>query len=288
MTEQAPGYYRRAVGEFIVTALNDGFIDLPIEAFQGIEPQEMSALLTSRFRRPTPRASVNCFLVQGHGRTILIDAGAGDALGPTMGRLAANLAAAGVAAGDVDIVLMTHLHSDHTGGLCEADGRARFANAELAMSDAEHKFWLDDASLAGAPKQRRQGAEAARKATKPYQDRLRMLGSGSVIPGITPVALPGHTPGHTGYRIGDGEDSLLIWADLIRVQDVQGPRPGVSLVFDADPEQAMATRRRVLDMVAADRTAVAGMHLNFPGFHHVARVGGGYSLAPEFWSASAG
>ena len=276
MTEQAPGYYRRAVGEFIVTALNDGFLDLPIEAFRGIEPQDASALLTSQFRRPTPRASVNCFLIQGHGRTILIDAGAGDALGPMLGRLPANLAAAGVAAGEIDLVLMTHLHSDHAGGLCEPGGSARFNNAELAMAEAEHRFWLDDASLAGASDQYKQVAEAARQATKPYADRIRMLGNGPMAPGVTPVPLPGHTPGHTGYRIGEGEDALLIWGDIMHVQDVQQQDPGVGLVFDADPDQAIETRRQALD--------IAGMHLHFPAFSHVTRSGSGYTLIPETWS----
>lgn len=283
MTEQAPGFYRRKVGDVVVTAVNDGFIDLPFAAFPGLADADATALLAAAFRPPVARTMVGCYLVQGGGRTVLIDTGAGTLFGPTMGRLPANLQAAGVQPGDIDLILLTHAHGDHVGGLTR-DGAAVFPKAQVAMAEAERSFWLDgDASA--MPEGKRdafKGAQASvRAALAPYMDRTVGF---DAAPGITPVPLPGHTPGHTGFRIGEGADAVLIWGDVIHVQDIQAPRPEVGLMFDTNPEQAIETRKRALDMAANERLLIAGMHLHFPTFHHVARVGGGYALVPEMWS----
>lgn len=281
MTEQAPGIYRRRVGNLVVTAINDGFLDLPLQAMQNIAPADASALLVGRFRRPVPRSSVNTYLVQGNGQTVLIDTGAGASMGPTLGRLLPNLLAAGVQPGDIDLILLTHLHGDHFGGLTSPEGEAVFKNARLTVSEADAAFWLDRAPEDG-PEPARPTMRGAQAAVAPY---AKSLAKGGGAPGITPVPLPGHTLGHTGYRIDDGADALLIWGDVMHVPDVQSVRPDVGVMFDIDGAQAIATRRRTLDMVAADRLAIAGMHLHFPGFAHVARRGDAYELIPETWLA---
>jgi glyoxylase-like metal-dependent hydrolase (beta-lactamase superfamily II) len=110
-----------------------------------------------------------------------------------------------------------------------------------------------------------------------------------VFPGVTSMPLPGHTPGHSGYMIASGGESLLIWGDIIHVPEVQVARPEVTMVFDTDPQQAAATRKRVFDMVATDRQLVAGMHVHFPGFAHVVKqADGGYLLLPEPWDQAFG
>lgn len=279
--QQVPGVFHRRVGDAVVTALNDGFLDLPPEAVRGIAPEELARLLTSAFRRPTPRSAVNAFLVRSGGRVFLIDAGGGNIAGPTLGGLPANLRAAGVGPEAVDAMLMTHLHPDHVGGLLGADGRPAFPNAELLVPEPEAAFWLDEGRTPPA------GAEAyfqvARTAARAYGDRLRPFSAGEPVPGIRAEPLPGHTPGHTGYRLASGGEQLLIWGDVLHVPDVQSRRPDVFMRFDADPDTAVATRRRVLDMAAADRLAVAGMHLHFPAFAHVARAVEGYALVPDTW-----
>ena len=283
MTEQAPGFYRQCVGGFVVTALNDGGGDLPFAALPGITPEDAKALLAHAFRPPVARTTVNTFLVQGGGRTVLIDTGAGGSFGPTAGKLPASMAAAGIEPGDVDLVLLTHLHGDHTGGLVR-DGAAVFPNAAVGVAEAETAYWLDDANAAKVPEARRGGFASAKAALAPYMDRLQMLGTGPAAPGVTPVPLPGHTPGHTGFRVEDGGEAVLIWGDVLHLQDIQGPRPDLGLAFDVDGQQATDTRLRTLDMAAADRLLVAGMHLHFPAFHHVARAGNGYALVPEMWA----
>ncbi len=280
---QGIGFYRRRVGDVVVTAINDGVIDLPFGAMRGIEPEAATNLLHAAFRAPAPRSSVNTFLVQGNGSTILIDTGAGDSMGPTMGRLQANLAAAGVKPGDVDMILMTHLHGDHFGGLASPDGKAVFPRAELVVSKAEAGYWLDEATAAAASDDRKPGFARAQAAVAPYRERLRVLAGTDVAPGIQAHPLPGHTPGHTGYMVGAGDAQLLIWGDIVHVPDVQMRRPEVGMMFDVDPEVAIQTRRRVLDMAARDRLMVAGMHMHFPAFSHIEKAADGYAILPVAW-----
>jgi len=286
MTEltQVPGFYRRRFGDVIVTAINDGVIDLPLGAMRGIEPEAATKLLHEALRAPAPRSSVNAFLVQGNGATILIDTGAGNSMGPTMGRLQASLTAAGVAPADVDVIVMTHLHPDHAGGLASPAGAAMFPRAELVVSQPEADFWLDEAAAAAAPDDVKPYFAGAQAAVAPYRERLRLFTGTDVAPGIQAYPLPGHTPGHTGYLVGSGDTQLLVWGDIVHVPDVQVRRPEVAMAFDHDPDGAIQTRRRVLDMVAHDRLMVAGMHMHFPAFSHIARLTDGYAVVPMAWS----
>ena len=283
---QASGFYRRRVGDLVVTAINDGMIDLPLGAMRGVEPDGASAMLQEAFRAPSPRSSVNAFLVQGGGSTVLIDTGAGDGMGPTMGRLQASLAAAGVAPDGVDAVVMTHLHPDHAGGLASPAGLAMFPKAELVIAQQEADFWLNEAVAAAAPDERKPYFAKAQAAVAPYRSRLRLFSGTDVASSLQAHPLPGHTPGHTGYLVTSGSAALLIWGDVLHVQDVQARRPEVGVIFDADPEEAVRSRLRALDMAARDRLMVAGMHLHFPAFSHVVKRAEGYALVPDAWSGS--
>ncbi len=283
---QSSGFYRRRVGDVVVTALNDGAFNLPLGAMLGIEPDAASALLQEAFRPPAPRTSVNAFLVQGNGATVLIDTGAGNAMGPTLGHLQARLAAAGVTPGDVDAVLMTHLHVDHVGGLASTAGTAVFPKAELVIPQNEADFWLNEANAAAAPDDKKPSFAGAEAAVAPYRSRLRLFSGTDVAPGIQAYPLPGHTPGHTGYLVASGDAALLIWGDVLHFQDVQSRRPEVGMVFDTDPDEATRSRLRALDMAARDRLTVAGMHLHFPAFSHVAKRAESYALVPDAWSGT--
>ena len=281
-----PGFYRRRVGAYTVTAVNDGTLDLSPAILRGIAESDAAALVAKRFGGRKSYGFVNTYLLQGEGKTILIDTGAAGGMGPTLGRLLPNLAAAGVAPADVDMVLLTHFHPDHSAGLVTAEGAAVFPNASVSASAAEAAFWIDT-DPDSAPEPLRPYLAAARAAVAPYGDAFTRLGTQPVAPGVTPVPLPGHTPGHTGYRVGDGADALLIWGDIMHMPDVQAPHPEVTVMFDLDPVQAEASRRGVLEMVVAERMAVGGMHLHFPGFSRVDRVGSGYLVVGEPWSPEA-
>ncbi len=285
-TMQAIGYHRRRVGDVVVTALNDGVLDLPPAAMRGINAEAIAESLQRAFRAPAPRSSVNTFLVQGAGSTILIDTGAGGSMGPLLGNLQANLAAAGVKPDDVDVILMTHLHVDHYGGLASPAGAAVFPRAELVVSQSEADFWLDEARAAAASDDMKPRFAGARAAVAPYRERLRLFDDGEVAPGIQAHPLPGHTPGHTGYLVGSGSDQLLVWGDVFHVPDLQMRRPEVGMVFDVDPDLAIETRRRVLEMAARDRLMVAGMHMHFPAFSHIEKAAEGYAIVPAAWLGS--
>ena len=280
---QPAGVHHLAVGDIVVTALNDGQFDGAFDWLVGVEAAEATALHQASFRAVPPRITVNAFLVRLPDRLVLVDSGCGGAMGPDMGRLAAHLTAIGVAPGDVDAVLATHLHPDHVGGLVDADGRAVFPNAELVVHEAEPRFWGDEAVLAGASEMNREFVLLARKVMAAYGNRMRQVAGGEVLPGVTAVPEPGHTPGHSGWLIASGGDSLLIWGDIVHMPGVQFARPQAGIGFDVDGAQAIATRQRIMDMAATDRLRVAGMHLDFPAFGHVARAAQGYAFVPEVW-----
>lgn len=287
-TGAGPGFHRKAFGDTVVTALLDGHLVLPNEALTGIAPADAAAMLDAALRGPQPRSSVNAVLVQSAGRTVLVDTGAGDkmaAMAPTLGRLLDSLAAAGVQPGEVDAVVMTHLHIDHWGGLTGNGGTALFPRAELVVPAAEAAYWLDSAAMAAAPDDIKPRFAGAQAAVAPYRDRTRLFDGAEAVPGLQAVPLPGHSPGHTGYLVGGGGRRLLIWGDVMHVPDVQAARPEVGIVFDSDPAAAAVSRRRALDMTADEGLVVMGMHLHFPGFARVTRAGGAYALVPAGWLA---
>jgi glyoxylase-like metal-dependent hydrolase (beta-lactamase superfamily II) len=280
---QALGVHHLAVGDTIVTALNDGMIEAEFEWLTGIAPAEASALHNAAFRHGPPRITVNAFLLHMPGRLVLVDGGCGASMGPDMGGLSVGLASIDVAPADVDVVLATHLHPDHVGGLVDGDGRAVFPNAELVVHEAEPRFWGDDAVLAKLSDQNREFANLARATLAAYGNRLRQVSDGEVLPGISALPAPGHTPGHTGWLIASGGDALLIWGDVVHMPGVQFARPDAGMGFDVDGAQAIATRQRIMDMAATDRMRVAGMHLDFPAFGHLVRAAEGYAFVPEVW-----
>ncbi len=284
---QAPGIHHKAVGDIVVTALNDGMFEGSFAMLAAFETGTAEQMHRDRFRAIPPKLAVNSFLVQTADRTILIDSGCGGVFGPGLGKLAGNLAALGIKPGDVDTVLCTHLHPDHVGGLVDAAGKAVFANAELVVHADDHKFWGDDATLAGMQTDQDRGfATLARATIAAYADRTRLLATGEAVSGIAIVPEPGHTPGHSGWLISSGAASLLIWGDIVHMPGIQFARPDAGMGFDVDGGQAIATRQRIMDMVATDRTMVAGMHLDFPCFGHVARVSEGYAFVPDVWTPS--
>ena len=282
---QVPGVYHRQIGDISVTALHDGYQDVAMSSVLGISAEEGGAMLAAAFR-PARRTQVNAFIIRSGGRIALVDAGCGGGAKPTVGFLAANLAAAGVLPGEVDTVLMTHLHPDHFGGLADREGQAIFPEAALKLHADEQAYWYDDAAMmrVADPARRAMFFGAARSRLEPYRERTTTFTGGDVFPGVTAIPLPGHTPGHTGFMVASGDDSLLIWGDIVHVPELQIPRPEIVMAVDVDPAQAEATRRMIFDRVAADRQAFAGMHLHFPAFAHMAREGAGYRLVPDAWS----
>ncbi len=288
--KQIPGFYHRRIGDIVVTALSDGYLDGTVDVMQNITGDDANTLLSGAFR-PGRRTSVNCYLIYSAGRLALVETGSGDYLLPTAGKLQQNLKAAGVNPADIDTVILTHMHPDHSAGLTDPKtGQKFFPNAELVVHENEPKHWQDDVAMNQAAERARiMYFQCARDQMAPYHNQMKTFsGSVEVFPGVRSIPMHGHTPGHSGYMVSSGKDSLLIWGDIIHVPEVQIPRPEVTMVFDTDPHAAAATRTRVFDMVTNDRQLIAGMHVHFPGFAHLTRSGDGYIMLPEPWDQGFG
>lgn len=268
------------IGEFSITAISDGYLSAALESLSNIDPEDAAKLQRDAGVSDPGAIHINGYLVRGRGRTLLIDAGAGG-FKQWGGKLLANLALAGVQPGDVDTVLLTHAHPDHVGGLLDAAGREVFARAELVVHAREVAFWQDDGNLARASERARGNFQFAREVFGAYRARMRTFTGREVLPGIDAVPLPGHTAGHSGFRIESDGRSVLVWGDIVHFPQIQIARPDVSIAFDQDPTLAANTRSALLDIVSADGLLVAGMHLGEPGFARIARQGDGYRIAYE-------
>jgi glyoxylase-like metal-dependent hydrolase (beta-lactamase superfamily II) len=213
-------------------------------------------------------SETNTFLIRGGGRTVVVDTGFGTTIFESMRAL-------GVRPDQVDAVLLTHLHGDHIGGL-QQNGVARFPRAKLYLAKQERDYWLRD-----------KPNDAAAAALAPYGSRTEVffpgqlgVSSRELVPGIVAVAAFGHTPGHTMFLVESEGRKLLIWGDLMHAQNIQFPRPDISVTYDTDPAAAAAVRKQVLEYAAANRIPVAGMHLTYPAVGTVQAEGSGYRFTP--------
>jgi glyoxylase-like metal-dependent hydrolase (beta-lactamase superfamily II) len=283
-TKQIPGVYHRKIGDIVVTAISDGYLDGNLEVMRNVDLDKAHTILREAFR-PARRTSVNTFLIHSKGRLAIIDTGSGNYLLPTAGMVQRNLAAAGIDPESIDTVLLTHMHPDHSAGLTDmSNGKLLFPNAELVMHENELPHWFDDGAMARADERAKKlFFQAGREQVAPYKNRTRLFKQGEVFPGVTAVPSHGHTPGHTAYLIASGNHQLMIWGDTVHVPEVQTAHPEAGMGFDTDLAQAAASRKRMFDRVSADGTLVAGMHLHFPGFARLARRGEAYALYPEMW-----
>ncbi|MEC5344815.1 MBL fold metallo-hydrolase [Brenneria populi] len=268
------------IGEFSIAAISDGYLSTNLDLLTNIDPEDASRLQQNAGVSDPASIHINCYLVRGRGRTILIDAGAGG-IKQWGGRLKANLALAGVSPSDIDAILLTHAHPDHIGGLMDSSGEAALPNAELVVHRHEISFWEDDGNLSRASERARGNFLFARKVFDKYREQIRTFTDNEVLPGISALPLPGHTAGHSGYRIESDGGSLLIWGDIVHFPHIQIARPDVSIAFDQNPRLAADTRSRLLDIVSSDKILIAGMHLGEPGFAHIERTGKAYKISYE-------
>lgn len=281
---QVPGVIRRRVGTIEITALLDGYMEMSPELFNA-SAKEAAKLSGDQFQPANPSLSpVNAFVVNLGDRLVLIDSGASNSLGPTLGKLQTALAASGIKPEQIDAILLTHMHPDHISGTIDDRANAAFPNAELIVTEADFKYWHDDANMSAAPDHFKPFFITARVAAKAYEKRLtKITGEAKVFNALTTVPLPGHTPGHTGYMLSSGDETLFIWADTIHHATFQLVHPEWGPAFDVDPKTAAKSRKHALDMAASDRLMIAGMHMPFPAVGHVTKEEVGYRFVPAEW-----
>ncbi|MDT9001663.1 MBL fold metallo-hydrolase [Paucibacter sp. APW11] len=288
---QAPGYYRLMLGDFEVTALNDGTVALPMDKLlTGAKPgQVMKALEHAHLSTPV-ETSVNGYLINTGEKLVLIDTGAANLFGPTLGRLQANLKAAGYQPEQLDEIYITHLHGDHMGGLL-AEGKLAFPNATVRIDQREADFWLSSAQMEKAPEADRGAFKGAMMSLKPYQEAGRFKPFEGKETGVDLVAgiraLPsyGHTPGHTVYVVESKGQKLVVWGDLMHVAAVQFPDPSVTIAFDNDSSKARPQREKAYADAAKDGYYVAVAHISFPGIGKLRPDGKGYTWFPANYSS---
>jgi len=285
---QAPGYYRMMLGDFEITALSDGTVDLPVDKLlTGARRGEVQRALQRAYLGVPVETSVNGYLVNTGTKLVLIDTGAAGLFGPTLGKLLGNLKAAGYQPEQVDEVYLTHLHPDHVGGLL-ADGKPAFPNAVVRFDQHDGDFWLSAEQLAKAPEDAKGFFQGAQASVKPYQEAGRLQpfkGDTELVPGVRALAAPGHTPGHTVYVVESQGHKLAVWGDLMHVAAVQFPDPAVTISFDTDSKAAMPQRKKAYAAAAKGGYYVAVAHVAFPGIGRLRADGKGYVWVPANYSS---
>lgn len=268
----------RRVGDYQVTALSDGNMSVSLGILSGIDPAQADERQRAAGVADPQALHINAYLICGLGRTILVDSGTGGR-NNAGGQLPARLRQLGIAPADVDTILLTHGHPDHIGGLLDADGEAVYKNARLYLHPCEIAYWQDDVLMMRASERVQGNFALFRRTLAAYKERVNLLTGDELLPGIHPVWLPGHTPGHSGFRIDAGDKPLLIWGDIVHFPHIQSALPAVAVAFDADPAEAADTRRRILAQAAGEQWLIAGMHLASAGFARLEAVDDGYRIA---------
>ncbi|MBY3530986.1 MBL fold metallo-hydrolase [Rhizobium laguerreae] len=287
--KQAAGFYRVKLGSYEITALSDGTAKLPMsKIYKNIGEEEAETYLVDRYQAGSAEISVNAFLVNTGERLVLIDAGTGNLMGPSLGKLVSNIEASGYKASEIDDVILTHIHADHSGGLI-ANGSRVYENAVLYVNRREELFWLKADAKSKADTVLGPQIAQAEQCVGPYADAGRLQtfdDNAAPIPGFGSVLLSGHTPGHSGIIVESEGEKIVFWGDVAHGDVLQYDHPEVTVDFDVDQKAASATRAVAFAEAADQRYLVAGAHHAFPGIGHVRRDDSNYDWVPIVYRAS--
>lgn len=284
--QQAAGFYRYKVGSLEVTAINDGFFTRATEGFvKNAQDDDVKKALAEAFI-PQDKVFIpfTTLVVNTGSKLVLLDTGTGDMGPPTAGTWLANFKAAGFDPANVDTILISHFHGDHINGLRLKDGSARFPNAEVMVPEAEWAYWMDDAKMASAPDPLKNNFNNVRRVFGPMGKNVnRFAWDKEPISGITTIAAPGHTPGHTAFAIHSGNAKLIAMSDTTNNPVLFVRNPDWSAVFDMDGPTAVQSRRKLLDMTASERMQASFYHAAFPATGFIAKDGNRFQMVPVTW-----
>lgn len=285
------GFYRFSLGQFRCVSLSDGILQPPAKLFAGnASPEQLQAALRAGFLTETLKADTNVLYVDTGKNKVLIDVGSGSLNGPGAGKLLSHMAAAGLNPKVIDTVIITHAHGDHVGGFSKLP-RQVFPKARYYISSPEWRFWMAAnptlPKLLGGPELVKGMAATAKQQLEAIRPQVTQVApEQEIVPGITSISTPGHTPGHIALRIRSGDAQMIHTADVVHIVAINLWHPDWMPVFDGDPAQAVQTRQAVLAQIARDRTLMFAYHFPFPGLGHIRpRSGGGYDWQPVQWTA---
>jgi glyoxylase-like metal-dependent hydrolase (beta-lactamase superfamily II) len=281
--------HRYKVGDIEVTVLSDGFRMVPVDDkyLRNASASDLAAQLQAA-GQPSDKMknTYSPIVVTTGGKRVLFDTGNGESqFKPSNGErgtLNSNLASAGIDPGAIDVVVISHFHGDHVNGLLTADGQKAFPKAEIKVPEVEWKFWMDDGEMSRA---------SPGRMTELFQNNRRVFGAldrkvtpyawgKDVVPGVTAVGTPGHSIGHTSYLVSSGGKTVYVQSDVCNNAFVFAPKPDWQGFFDQDGAQAAATRRKVYDMLVADKLPVQAFHFPFPALARIEKAADGYRAVP--------
>lgn len=267
----------RRFGPYEVTIFVDGVYKAPVEHLAHVHSEARRDAAVAGWGRPTVDMDVNLFALAGPDGLTLVDAGTGPFWGPGLGHGRRAMADAGIDPAEVRRVLITHLHGDHALGLFEGAERF-FPEAEVFVPTDDLAFFTDAAAKESVPAYRRGGFDITARLLDIYGDRVRRIGQGPVLPGVEAIAMPGHTPGHTGYLIGEGPERLVLWGDLFHTPELQLTDPDLCFIYDADAAEGARSRRAILARAAGEGWTASGGHVS--GFVRVEKASGTFRFVP--------
>ncbi|MEM7507352.1 MAG: MBL fold metallo-hydrolase [Pseudomonadota bacterium] len=284
--DQNTGWARFSLGAFQITVISDGNLVIPTDMIgSNVDRAEVMAFLEGRHLDPRTNFShTNHVLIDTGAAKVLVDVGSGERFQPTAGRLSPNMEAAGIDPGEITHVALTHAHPDHVWGMLDDFDELRFPEAAYTIAAAEFDWWTAKGRVDEVPEAMQAMVVGAQNALRPVVERTAMaVNETEIVPGIRMIDTPGHTLGHMAVIVESAGEQLMVLGDAVNHAYAGFEHPDWHFGFDMDRDQAVATRRRLLDMAATDRIAIAAYHLPFPGIGHVIRRGDAYQFLPEMW-----
>jgi glyoxylase-like metal-dependent hydrolase (beta-lactamase superfamily II) len=290
------GFYRFKVGDFQATVISDGYGQIPIRPIlaMNVSEAELAPVLKANFMQPVIQVTNNILVVDTGRERILVDTGFGEKLGPSYGSfpgLEANLRRAGITPESIDLVVISHGHLDHIGGLVTKSGALAFSNAQFVFVDTEWNYWTGsryESEVNSSPMPdpfKMATIEAARENLPPVADRSRFVKQGGEITGgVHYVAAAGHSPSHASILFTSGKEQFIHMGDIAHNPVTSLQHPDWTPVFDYEPAQAIKSRKAILDRVATDGVAVMGYHFPFPAIGHVVRRDTAYRWEAAQWT----
>jgi glyoxylase-like metal-dependent hydrolase (beta-lactamase superfamily II) len=286
---QAPGFYRYKVGDFEVTAFNDGYVKVPkLDSFVINQPLEaiQKTVEEAFIPKDDVRVPFNPLLVNTGSKLVLFDTGFGDVGAPTQGQLLVNMAAAGVDPKAIDTVIISHFHGDHISGIRAKAGSLNFPNAEIMVPADEWAWWTNDAETSKAAEAWKGQIANSKRVFEPIAKDVKRFDYGKeLVPGITSVDARGHSPGHSAFVISSGNSKLMYIADVTNHPAIFARHPEYRLWADMIPDLALTNRRKLFDMLAAERMPMTGYHYPFPAVGYLSKQGAGYDFHPASWQS---